>query len=176
MMNSGAIQRLTACLLMLAPGAVGCGAFTSEPPQRVSKQAEEALADARFPDGTTQRVTVQRPEIEPASPLILPREERGLPYMASEALARIGPPAVPQVRQLLHDPRPEIRVKGADILAEIGPDAKDAVPDLTALLSDPDADVRAAAAHALGQIGPSASDAVPALLDVITGAAPPAAS
>lgn len=45
------------------------------------------------------------------------------------------------------------RVKAADALAELGPQAKPAVPSLIKALSDQDAPVRGHAAYALGQIG-----------------------
>ena len=98
----------------------------------------------------------------------MPKSLRFSPNSAStetsDSLARIGAPAVPHVMALLGADDPTVRMQGANILAQIGPDAEAAVPALVARLRDPNPKVQKAAAHALGQIGPAAADAVPALL------------
>ena len=83
---------------------------------------------------------------------------------AADALGRIGAPAVPALMQALQSADVQVRVKAADVLGRMGPDANDAVPELIRLLDDPDERVRKTATRALGRIGPSAQSAVPALM------------
>ncbi len=78
-------------------------------------------------------------------------------------LQRIGPPAVPALREALKDPDSRVRVYAADALLGIGYEAKDAVPDLTEALKDKDNYVRASAGEALEAIGSRAYEALPAL-------------
>jgi HEAT repeat protein len=92
---------------------------------------------------------------------------------ATIALGRIGAAAVPDLVRALGDPDPGVRLRAAEALARIGPDAKEAVPELIRLLSDEreHVETRKAAAWALGQIGPPASGAVPELMRILQ--APP---
>ncbi len=89
--------------------------------------------------------------------------EWGLPETAADALARIGPAAVPTLMKALESPEPYVRTRAAQAMARMGPEASAAVPGLTRALRDQDPDVRRAAARALGQIGPAAETAIPAL-------------
>lgn len=89
--------------------------------------------------------------------------EWGLPETAADALARIGPAAVPALMQALDSKEPYVRERAAQAFARMGPEASAAVPALTRALRDGDPDVRRAAARALGQIGPAAETAIPAL-------------
>lgn len=88
----------------------------------------------------------------------------GLPETAADALARIGPTAVPALMKALQDADPKVRTRAAQAFARMGPEASDAVPALTRALADKDPDVRRYAARALGQIGPAAETAIPALV------------
>lgn len=129
--------------------------------------------------GEQQPATNQPPPVklavatEPVSespaplPPIVPFERWDMPETAAEALGRIGAAAVPQLAQALRDPNPLVRKRAADILARIGPDARDAVPVLIQALDDPEEDVRKAAVRALGEIGPAAEEAVPHLIDAL---------
>ncbi len=120
----------------------------------------------------------------PASPEIaLPIFEKALAgadeqtthYML-DALATIGPPAVPNlIGALAH---PQLRAPVASILGRMGPAAAPATEALAKLLTDPDANVRIEAAHALAGIGPGAKAAVPALIESLkeTEGAPRAAA
>lgn len=147
---------------------VGCNPLSSDPPAEVERAAREQIPlqthaiSTAGPD--TGRIERQRPAIVATSPLISRREDRKIADTAADALARIGAPAVPQVTVMLSDPNPELRVRAAQILAQIGPDGKLAVPELVKRLRDEDEQVRKSAAHALGQMGPAAGEAVPALL------------
>jgi HEAT repeat protein len=58
------------------------------------------------------------------------------------------------------------RMRAAEALGHLAPQAKQAVPDLIHLLGDEDHLVRWAAANALGKFGPDAADAVPALREL----------
>jgi len=69
----------------------------------------------------------------------------------------IGPEAkrvwvIPTLIAALEDPKREVRLAAAQILAALGPEAKEAVPALIIALKDPDANVREVAADALGEI------------------------
>ncbi|MDD1706781.1 MAG: HEAT repeat domain-containing protein [Methanoregulaceae archaeon] len=88
----------------------------------------------------------------------------GIRWKAAEALARIGPPAVPRLIQALGHPDEDVRWKAAITLGEIG-DPRGIVP-LIGLLSDQDRFVRSRAAYALGLI---AQPAIPALSEALSG-------
>jgi HEAT repeat protein len=83
------------------------------------------------------------------------------------ALARIGAPAVSAVASMLSDPNDEIHPCAAEILSNIGPDAKAAVPDLIRAIEKPTprygSTTERYAAKALGRIGPAARAAIPTL-------------
>lgn len=89
--------------------------------------------------------------------------------VASDALGRIGTPAVPALSEALADPDASVRIEACRALAYMGPKAKDAVPPLTQTLGDPEESVRLEAARALGQIGESAQLAVPELMQMLRG-------
>jgi HEAT repeat protein len=91
---------------------------------------------------------------------------------AADALARIGPAAVPALLEALHSPDPEVRAKAANVLGRMGPDARDSVPELIRLLDDPDERVRKTVIRALGRIGPAAQDAVPGLMRTLLQSSP----
>lgn len=112
------------------------------------------------PAGEASRVTVQyqSPSFERSLSDVSDQE------IAAEALARIGPPAVPSLVQALQHNDPLVRREAARVLMRMGPDAKAAAPELTRLLDDEDEMVRKYAAKALGNIGPEAAVAVPALM------------
>lgn len=118
--------------------------------------AATAARQGAAPSGLTVQYTapsLERPLSE------IPDQE-----LAEEALARIGPPAVPSLVQALSHQDPLVRREAAKVLMRMGPDAKDAAPELTRLLDDPDQMVRKYATKALGNIGPDAAVAVPALM------------
>lgn len=86
---------------------------------------------------------------------------------ASDALGRIGSPAVQPLSQALSDPEPSVRIEACRALAYMGAKAKEAVPALTQTLSDPEESVRVEAARALGQVGEQAQLAVPDLMQML---------
>lgn len=99
--------------------------------------------------------------------LLSPYGDWDMQDTVADSLARIGEPAVPSLVRMLRHPQAKRRVQAAEILARIGPQAKEGVPGLVEALADPDPDVRKAVARALGQIGPAAADAVGPLLRVL---------
>lgn len=112
--------------------------------------------------------------VRPASAFVLPRppesrafESWTLRETAEDAVSRIGPAAVPELRRWLNDANPTIRREAADLVGRIGPEASEAIPDLIILLDDEDAEVRKYAARALGRIGAGAGESVPALMRVL---------
>jgi len=68
---------------------------------------------------------------------------------AIDALAAIGPAAVPAATKALKDPKPRVRLAGAQIITQIGPSALAAFPQLIETLNDKDEAVRHEAAKAL---------------------------
>jgi hypothetical protein len=157
----------------------GCGWFSSGPSQQV-RLPEPATAPAPVMPGTSDggpaaaspSGTVQRASFEQPAPLTAPSTARLLrPFpewseqeAAAEALGRIGAAAVPQLVAALRSEDPEVRLKAAEVLGRMGPEAAEAVEELVRLVDDPDVRVRKAAIRTLGQIGPAAKDAVPVLM------------
>ena len=87
-----------------------------------------------------------------------------------DALATIGPPAVPSlIKALAH---PTLRGPVASILGRMGPEAAPATDALAKLLTDSNPSVRVEAAHALAAIGPDAKAAVPALIKALADPEP----
>jgi HEAT repeat protein len=80
---------------------------------------------------------------------------------ALDAVAALGPPAVPRLIEALKHER--LRPQIAYILGQIGAPAAPAADSLAKLLTSHDAHTVTEAAMALGKIGPAASGAVPAL-------------
>ncbi|HTN74528.1 MAG TPA: HEAT repeat domain-containing protein [Pirellulaceae bacterium] len=148
----------------------GCGGSIADPPSQVQEAARTSLEQRSIlttnhsPQPRIEPITAPLADAIASSPRIRQFEEYSLAETADDALARIGPAAVPQVSSLLHASDPMLRRRAAAILARIGPAAQPAVPELIALLDDNDEEVRKGAARALGQIGPDAAAAVPALL------------
>lgn len=85
----------------------------------------------------------------------------------AEALAAIGPIAVPALIDALGQDEWPLRRGAAVALWKMGPAAKDAVPALRDALGSTDWAIQEMAACALGEIGPAAKDAVPALIKAI---------
>jgi HEAT repeat protein len=81
---------------------------------------------------------------------------------SSEALAKIGSPAVPDLLAILTDKDRRTREIAADTLGEIK--SPEAIPGLLKALRDSDHDVRISAALALGKIGRPAIDELRSLL------------
>ncbi len=78
-----------------------------------------------------------------------------LRWMATEALAKMGPtaqPALPQLIEALADPVPAVRSHAAESLRKIGPEATAALPALRRLVNDPDAEVRKEVGRAIKAI------------------------
>lgn len=115
----------------------------------------------------TEPVTKPSDEPHARGPAIIRFEDWDMPETAAKALGGIGAAAVPDLAQSLSDPNPLVRRRAADILARIGPEARDAVPALIRALDDRDEEVRKSAARALGEIGPAAKDAVPHLIEAL---------
>ncbi len=106
--------------------------------------------------------------LPPAPEITIPLFERALQnadeataHHALDALAALGPPAVPRLIDVLKHKK--LRSQVSYILGEIGPPAAPATADLAKLACDDDFQVASEAAIALAKIGPGAKGAVPAL-------------
>jgi HEAT repeat protein len=87
-------------------------------------------------------------------------------------LLALGPVAVPHLSAALKDEEPAVRQTAAELLAAIGPVAREAVPALTDGLKDTAPAVQLAAAVALTRIDSTrAREAVPLLADAVDNAA-----
>jgi len=75
------------------------------------------------------------------------------PSATTLALGRVGPAAVPGLREMLAAANPSARLGAILSLGMIGAEAREAAPDLAALLNERDLDSRHLAALSLGQIG-----------------------
>jgi len=84
---------------------------------------------------------------------------------AADALAQIGPPALPALKKLLTDDDPEVRARAALSLGKMGPPAKPALDDLDYALDDRDGWVRINAAEAIWKITGETAVAVSAFIE-----------
>jgi HEAT repeat protein len=120
------------------------------------------------------RVTAARAlgALPPAPEITLPIMEKMLKdadattaQYALDALASLGPKAVPRLIELLK--HKDLRVQVVYVLGQIGPGAAPAVNDLVKLISDQDLNLATEAVLAIGKIGPEAKSAVPTLLKAL---------
>jgi HEAT repeat protein len=81
-----------------------------------------------------------------------------------KAIAAIGAPAVAAVARLLEDADPALRLRAAQTLEEIGPNAKAATPALVAALLGESKELAEAAGRVLAKLG---ADAVPPLIEAL---------
>ena len=82
---------------------------------------------------------------------------------ASEDLALIGKPAVPELIKALSSKRTHQRRYSARALRQIGQDASDAIPTLSKSIEDSDTETRIYAAEALGNMNQQAKEVIPLL-------------
>ena len=78
----------------------------------------------------------------PVNAVLQPKDSNSSQQAASNALGRIGEPAVPALAEALSDPSPIVRLQSCRVLAYMGIQAKDAVPALTQALNDSEQGVR----------------------------------
>ncbi len=94
---------------------------------------------------------------------------------AAHELARIGPPAIPAMIELLEDEdarrrywgsrREEVTSRIPELFSVLSRVGRPAVPGLIKLLKDEDRRVRGIAADTLERMGPLAEEAIPALME-----------
>jgi HEAT repeat protein len=89
--------------------------------------------------------------------------------LATKALGRIGPEAIPHLCAALAHPGASVRREGVWALKDLGPTALPALPFLVKALRDSDLRVQLGAAQALGAIGPDAVEAVADLATALRG-------
>jgi HEAT repeat protein len=139
---------------------------------KASLPAVPALAKAfKDPDATVRRQVFKAVRaIDPGRDVVVPMLVEILTHAqpaeivpALHTLAEFGDKVVPGAIMALE--HPSARYWVCLLLAEIGPDAREAVPALAGVLTDSDVEVRREACIALGHIGSAAGAAVPALID-----------
>ena len=86
-------------------------------------------------------------------------------FYATTALGRIGAPAEPALKALLHDPAPEVQKAAAKAIEVMGSKGTASIPDMVASLKDKDAEVQERAINALSKNGIKGADAVMPLLE-----------
>ena len=146
--------------------AAGCGTL-NEPTKQVETPAPQPGPQFISTSGQTPPRPIYDYNVAPAQYSLKPLEQWTQQEAAADALGRIGPPAIPQLIDLLKSPDADVRLIAAQVLARMGSDAKEAVPNLIPLLKDPDERVRKAATRTLGRIGPDAAAAVPELMQAL---------
>ena len=87
---------------------------------------------------------------------------------AEEALAKVGPAAIPALVQVLRDDDVELRLRAARALRRMGGIARSAKNDLRTALHDADAGVRIEAAGALLQLTDDPGEYLPTLVECLT--------
>jgi hypothetical protein len=97
----------------------------------------------------------------------LRRMETGVTRVAGADLSSLEAGAVPGHVEALKSPDPSARKKAADMLAQIGPEARAATPTLLQVAKDPEREVRAVAVMALGETSQGTQDAIPELIESI---------
>jgi len=90
--------------------------------------------------------------------------------MLAEALAGVGTPAVPALREALRSDDARTRRRAVTALEFAGRHAAEALPDLIDLMQHKDAALRRQAGAAVRRIGPWGADYVPELVDRLRGA------
>ncbi len=100
----------------------------------------------------------------PAMFKVLRRKETNLHPAAAQIVFQVGP-SVPEeiITRLKTEDSPGVRLACLQVLAMVGPPAKDALKELVKALDDPAPRARMTAARALGNIGPDAKAAEKAL-------------
>lgn len=162
------------CYAAAAGAALLLGGCGRTPPHRESSQRDQLPSKAVDPDSEPVEprplpdddllVSIEDGQVQRATFVERIPVAKSEQQLAADALARIGPPAVPMLVQSLQSSDREARRQACEILMRMGPDAKEAVPELVKLLGDEDEELRRMAAIALGRIGPDAGEAVPALM------------
>lgn len=92
---------------------------------------------------------------EAVIPLVktLGHRDRGVRESAKRTLVKIGPVAVPELKNCLRSKDRDMKKRALLVLGEIGPAAVEAVPSLVKLLDDEDQHITSKAAEALERIG-----------------------
>ena len=142
--------------------------------KELRREATEKLVENLKDKDQFVRVAAARAlgALPPAPEITLPILEKMLKdadaataQYALDALATIGPKAVPRLIELLQ--HKDIRVQVVYILGQIGPGAAPAVDALAKLVADQDVNLATEAVLAIGKIGPDAKNAVPALVKAL---------
>ena len=88
------------------------------------------------------------------------------------SLGSAGMPALTEMRKLLDDPDPLVRLYAAAAVARIDSADPRAIPLIVAALSDPSAGTRRLAAQCVARLGPPAKSGLTPLLKLVTGPDP----
>ncbi|MCU0723960.1 MAG: HEAT repeat domain-containing protein [Planctomycetes bacterium] len=119
----------------------------------------------------THRLGTDAAKLAPVMGRLLEDPSEAVAKAAWEALAGLGPAAVPALADALRVP--SLRLRAAAELGRIGKDPRTAVPALAGLLADGDPGVRRAALEALGEFFEEAAPAVPWILPLLADANDP---
>jgi HEAT repeat protein len=165
---------------------LGKDAQTAGPALITAAKTDKDLFVRRFATQALGEVGADPKTAVPALSALLKEDVKELTEAAIGSLGKMGAAAVPALADVLKaksttakpkkgdkktpatpDRTAFLRAKAAQMLGEMGADAKPAVPALIGALKD--TAIRIDAATALGNIGPAAKDAVSALKEATTG-------
>jgi HEAT repeat protein len=109
------------------------------------------------------------PEAKAAVPAIVRRSLSywGYVELADEAMARIGPAAVPALVELLSGHNKDLGASAARYLGKLGPNAKSALPILFGAMKDDDYGLSSAAVAAVEAIEPDEKPDIPVLIGLL---------
>jgi HEAT repeat protein len=142
--------------------------------KEIRREATEKIVENLKDKDPFVRVAAARAlaALPPAPEITLPILEKALKeadattaQYALDALATLGPKAVPRLIELLK--HKDLRVQVVYVLGQIGPGAAPAIDALAKLVNDPDVNLATEAVLAIGKIGPDAKVAVPALIKAL---------
>lgn len=162
--DSAAIRGMTADALAL----IGPAAAPAIPAlMRAAGDADELVRGK-----TLAALGAMRQHAEPALPLLLEAlavdESAAVRDAAGEALAAIGPAALPFLLKFLEEADAELRGRAASTLGRMGRQAVAAIRPLHTALGDSDPAVRLSAAEAVWRISSDAEAVLPVLLAGLT--------
>jgi HEAT repeat protein len=160
----------SAVLLMIC-SAFGTG--PAEPPSDTDATVRALIAKFNDVDANVRRAAANDAAKLGASAVpalidvIKAEKRKEVRRYAIDALADIGTSSVPSLLELLGNPTDDVQLCALQMIAKIGPDAREAVPSVVRTLRSPNERIRQFAMKTLGGIGPGAGPAVPAILDAL---------
>ncbi len=172
-MSRKCLSRLFQCSAVLLMACSALETAPAEPPMETDTTVRALIAKFNDVDASVRRAAANdaaklgAPAVPALIEVIKAEQRKEIRSYAMDALADIGTSSVPSLLGLLGSPSEEVQLCALQIIAKIGPDAKEAVPGVVQTLRSPNQRTRQFAISTLGDIGPEAGPAVPAILDAL---------